>query len=297
MVQAVREPCLKKFALPGVLKLRCSEGVGPGEPTIEAGVVESSHPPRVECVEQAQVGAMVGGAEGRMCLELSAGKHGMAGCLMPAQGEERRLVPAASVQAVAEDRAARTKGGRVVLDLSDPGASGTSEEACLGDSAHRSPMSGMVEDLVLCPEGGVDAECESFDLTVALVAVPRCSMGRWSVLLQRRGEVVLSRVVSEDELERNTTRIQAFGWCGYLALKWAGRCASGVGGAGLDLRQPCGRRSLSVFLAGLLQGCTNDRVRAKLQRVKAHLEVAADPWRLDGVHGFRGTQSFLIGTP
>ena len=65
--------------------------------------------------------------------------------------------------------------------------------------------------------------CELIDLTTEGTMRRRLSAGRWSLLMQDHGLVQLSRLVSEEELDRNTVRVPALGWCGFLSLEWASR--------------------------------------------------------------------------
>ena len=96
---------------------------------------------------------------------------------------------------------------------------------------------------------------------------------------------MLSRVVSPEELDRNATRIPAFGWCGYLSLEWAERRSRGVGGGALDLRLSHGRTRMASFVNGLMRGCVDDAVCRKLHGLLSHLREAANAWRLDRVSG------------
>ena len=123
------------------------------------------------------------------------------------------------------------------------------------------------------------------DLTEELAPCRRHSMGRWSLSDSRCGGFVLSRVVGPDELDRNTTRIPAFGWCGYLSLEWAERQSRGVGGDGLNLRLSNSRERMTSFVGGLLRGCIHDAVCRKLLGLLARLRDAACPWRLDRASG------------
>ena len=65
--------------------------------------------------------------------------------------------------------------------------------------------------------------CEVIDLTTEWTTRRRLSAGRWSLLMQDHGLVQLSRLVGEEELDRNTVRVPALGWCGFLSLEWASR--------------------------------------------------------------------------
>jgi len=117
---------------------------------------------------------------------------------------------------------------------------------------HPVPQDVLVEEVVLLPGGcevGTDA---MVDLTEEFAPCRRHSMGRWSLSDSRCGGFVLSRVVGPDELDRNTTRIPAFGWCGYLSLEWAERQSRGVGGDGLNLRLSHSRERMTSFVGGLL---------------------------------------------
>ena len=89
----------------------------------------------------------------------------------------------------------------------------------------------------------------------------------------------MSRVVTADELARNTGRIPADGLCGYLALQWA---ASGAEYAPewAELRVVENRERLCRFLGRLLVGCRSERVRSKLELVMVSLRYASAPWRL-----------------
>jgi hypothetical protein len=117
------------------------------------------------------------------------------------------------------------------------------------------------------------------DLTGELTLWPRCRRGRWSAVLDPTGGATLSRVVDESELARNTGRIPAYGLCGYLALQ---RAAEGAGHveAWSDLRIEANRERLGRFLSRLLVGCTDDRVRRKLELVQISLRYSSHPWRL-----------------
>ena len=142
------------------------------------------------------------------------------------------------------------------------------------------PQEVLVDDVVYLP-GGCEVDGIMVDLTEDFAPCRRHAMGRWSITASRCGGFVLSRVVSPEELDRNTTRIPAFGWCGYLSLECAERRSRGVGGGALDLRLSHGRTRMASFVGGLLRGCLDDAVCRKLQGLLSHLREASNAWRLD----------------
>ena len=115
------------------------------------------------------------------------------------------------------------------------------------------------------------------------------SEGRWS--LYHRSDllptqVVLSRVVSQEELSRHSDRIAGLGLCGYLSLEWASRVEGDPTAEGLDLHDVAARNQLSEFLSSLLAGCRTEVVQDKFRRVQTHLATSITPWtsaRADGL--------------
>ena len=136
----------------------------------------------------------------------------------------------------------------------------------------------VVTDTVVVPSE-VSGGAATVDLTVNETVALRHRSGRWSAVSTTGGRAVLSRVVSEDELFRNTGRIPADGLCGWLALQWA---ASGVdyNPEWADLRVVENRERLCGLLRRLLVGCVCPRVRQKLGLVQTSLRWASAPWRL-----------------
>ena len=138
-----------------------------------------------------------------------------------------------------------------------PGCDGTlgkqarSEQLGVGKTRARNLARGagrhspVVEDTVFVPMEARDGG--ALDLTVREMEVRRYCKGRWSAVADREGRAVLSRVVTTEELARNTGRIPADGLCGYLALQWA---ASGVAYASewAELRVVENRERLCRFL-------------------------------------------------
>ena len=98
-------------------------------------------------------------------------------------------------------------------------------------------------------------------------------------MLDPAGDATLSRVVDDVELARNTSRIPAYGFCGYLALQ---RVAEGAGfvESWSDLHTEVNRERLVRFLDRLLCGCTDGRTRRKMELVQTSLKYASHPWRL-----------------
>ena len=119
----------------------------------------------------------------------------------------------------------------------------------------------------------------TMDLTEEATLWPRYREGRWSAVADPCGGAILSRIVDDLELARNTGRIPADGLCGYLALQWAAE-GPGFDEAWLDLHREASRVRLGSFLDRLLRGCTDDRVRRKLELVQISLAHSSHPWRL-----------------
>jgi len=119
----------------------------------------------------------------------------------------------------------------------------------------------------------------TMDLTEEATLWPRYREGRWSAVADPSGGAILSRIVDERELARNTGRIPADGLCGYLALQWAAE-GSGFDEVWLDLHLDASRARLVSFLDRLLRGCTDDRIRRKVELVQISLAHSSHPWRL-----------------
>ena len=106
--------------------------------------------------------------------------------------------------------------------------------------------------------------------------------------MQERGLVQLSREVGQEELNRNTVRVPALGWCGFLSLEWASRCACRDveihSDRPLDLRSGMARDRMLSFLATLTIGSEDVGVIAKIQGLMAHV-----------VHACRGAWTEVPG--
>jgi len=89
--------------------------------------------------------------------------------------------------------------------------------------------------------------------------------------------VTLSRLVTQEELSRDSSRIDGMGLCGYLSLEWASR--GGVGcGVGLNLRVPSQAARLESFIGSLVVGCRRPATALKCAKVQALLRESATPW-------------------
>jgi hypothetical protein len=142
---------------------------------------------------------------------------------------------------------------------------------------------GLAGDLIARDLVSVLAEVRgmagTMDLTEEATLWPRYRKGRWSAVADPSGGSILSRIVDEYELARNTGRIPADGLCGYLSLQWAAE-GSGFDESMSDLHLEASRVRLVRFLDRLLRGCTDDRIRRKLELVQINLEHSLHPWRL-----------------